>query len=758
MVQTSPVLPLQTATLDVQGMKCAGCVSAVERQLQENTGVSTANVNLVTEVAVVGYNPALLTPEILADKLTALGFPSQVRAASTIRRDRISQRQAEADKQRKNLLIALVLLILSSLGHLHHLGVPSLPFLHHQGFHWTLATLAFLIPGAPIFRDGWRGLANKMPNMNSLVMLGTGSAYLASCVAWLFPQLGWECFFDEPVMLLGFILLGRTLEARARNRACTSLEALLSLQSPTAYLIGNPEDVDGIAIPVEQVKRGEWLRVLPSEKIPVDGEIVRGKTSLDESLLTGESLPVTKEVGDAVSAGTLNLSGVITIQAQNIGQDTTLGQIIASVENAQTQKAPIQKLADQVAGYFAYLVITFALVTFIFWYSFGVRLFPGVLEQGITSPLILSLKLAIAVLVVACPCALGLATPTAILVGTSVGAEKGLLIKGGEVLEKVQRIKTIVFDKTGTLTEGHPQVIDCTPVGDLEENELLQWAASVEQGTHHPLARAIVNAARSRDLTLLAAQDFYTEAGLGVSAKIEGKLVLLGNLAWLAGNGVVIPELKEKSPHIFVYLAIDGIYQGAIALEDPLRTDALRTIKQLQNWGLKVVLLTGDRQEVGESIAHQLNIDQVFAQVRPQEKASIIQSLQKDSGQVVAMVGDGINDAPALAQADVGIALGGGTEVAMETAQIVLVRDRLSDVVSSIQLSLATLGTIRQNLVWALGYNVLAIPIAAGVLLPSFGILLNPALASAFMAGSSVLVVTNSLLLYRYNDDGGYRN
>ncbi|MFW6264442.1 MAG: heavy metal translocating P-type ATPase, partial [Cyanobacteriota bacterium] len=469
--QASP--RLQTVTLDVEGMKCAGCVSAVERQLLQNPGVISAQVNLITRVAVVQGNEQM-DAATLAEKLTSRGFPSQPRNAKQTKggenKPSLSdRRQQETRQQRQRLGIAVVLLLFSALGHLNHWGGPTIPIVSHIGFHWGLATLALLIPGWEILVDGLRGLRYGMPNMNTLVALGAWSAYLSSVIALLFPQLGWECFFDEPVMLLGFILLGRTLESGARGRASAALEALLALQPPVAHLIGKPttSEEEGIAIPVEEVRVGEWVRVLPGEKIPVDGEVVAGKSLVDESMLTGESIPVLKQPGDCVAAGTLNQSGAIAFKVTQTGENTTLANIIRLVEDAQTRKAPVQQLADQVAGYFAYGVMTIALLTFLFWQLAGTKLWPDVLmttgHEGMsmaTSPLLLSLKLAIAVLVIACPCALGLATPTAILVGTSIGAEKGILIKGGDILERVHQLKTVVFDKTGTLTEGSPSVTD----------------------------------------------------------------------------------------------------------------------------------------------------------------------------------------------------------------------------------------------------------------------------------------------------------
>jgi P-type Cu2+ transporter len=802
---------LKTATLDVTGMKCAGCVKAVERQLAQNPGVVSACVNLVTEVAVVRYSPETLQPEILAQKLTQTGFPSQVRSSTPGQSNQSSltpteRRQIEARQQIRNLAIASVLLIFSSLGHLDHIGTPAIPALRNIWLHWGLATLALLFPGRSLLIDGWRSLWHGMPNMNTLVGLGTLSAYLASCIALVFPQLGWECFFDEPVMLLGFILLGRTLEARARNRARFALESLVALQPPIARLIGDPNtsNPSGIEIPVEQVRVGEWVWVLPGEKIPVDGEIVAGQTAVDESMLTGESLPASKQTGNLVTAGTINQSGAIAIKATRIGKDTTLSKIIASVEDAQTHKAPIQQLADTVAGYFAYGVMVVASLTFLFWNFIGTRLYPEVLMTRMShgmghemvmssSPLLLSLKLAIAVLVIACPCALGLATPTAILVGTGIGAERGLLIKGGDILEKVHQLDAIVFDKTGTLTIGHPIVTDCMPLTEIDPNRLLQLAATVESGTNHPLASAIIETAQKRELPLLEVTNFYTKAGLGVSAKVEGEEVFLGNAEWLSDRGVSIDEptqLKARSlaeaGKTVVYLAISNQIAGLIALQDPLRPDAKETVESLKKMGLQVILVTGDRAEVANAIATQVGITKVYASIPPDRKAQIIKELQEGKRQgrqgrqgglgdwetgrlgdwetgglggiftsdfrllkTVAMVGDGINDAPALARADIGISLQGGTDVAIETAGIVLMRDRLLDVVAAIALSRATFNKIRQNLFWALGYNTFAIPVAAGILLPSFGLLLSPALAGALMAFSSVTVVTNSLLLRR---------
>jgi Cu2+-exporting ATPase len=836
-----PALTTEKITLDVAGMKCAGCVKAVERQLIEHPGVKSACVNLATEVAVVESEAGAVEPDALAKRLTDAGFPTQPRQTGDKNKilgdkqdkDEPAKRQRrEMYSSLRQLAIAIILLVLSGIGHFGHMTGSMQP-LDNIWLHCGLATVSLLIPGRPILVDGWRGWRRNAPNMNTLVGLGTLTAYTASLVALLFPKMGWDCFFDEPVMMIGFILLGRTLERYARGRAAAAFRQLLALQPQVARLIANPEKAgigSAVEIPAEQVRVGEWLQVLPGDKIPVDGKVVVGQTTIDESMLTGEAVPVIKQAGDVVTAGTLNQSGAIAIQATRTGSDTTLAQIVALVEDAQTRKAPVQKLADTVAGYFTYGVLTAAVLTFVFWYFFGTHIWQNVNmsgamdmshhEQSYPAPamsgLLLSLKLAIAVMVVACPCALGLATPTAILVGTGIGAERGLLIKGGDVLERVHKLDTIVFDKTGTLTTGNPTVTDCLVIKVEEDKKvissptfvqtfhrnvstptpysLIQLAAAVESGTCHPLAKAIQQEAQQQHLLIPDAKDFHTEPGFGVSAVVENTSVILGNSDWLSWHGISINETAQQiteelaaNGKTVVYVAVEGILTGLIAVQDTLRPDAKAAVDKLRLMGLRVMLLSGDRLEAASAIAKQLGLDSenVMAGVPPSKKAAAIEALQKgglgtpwgqrgqggQGGQgglgdefsplsppsphlptphsLVAMVGDGINDAPALSQADVGIALHSGTDVAMETAEIVLMRDRLTDVVESIQLSRATFNKIRQNLFWAFAYNTLGIPLAAGVLFPSFGFVLSPSGAAALMAFSSVSVVTNSLLLRR---------
>lgn len=799
-------------SLAVEGMKCAGCASSAERRLRNQPGVLAASVNFVTRVAAIDYDPRQITGDQLAATLTAIGFPSQRRDLKIVSREDDREETSARQHFLRQLTTAIVLLVLSSLGHLKMLLPWQIPVLDSLTFHAALATLTLLFPARSIWINGWQGLRHGIPNMNTLVGLGAWTAYLASSVAFLFPALHWDSFFNEPVMLLGFILLGRALEEQARYQAGSALRKLLHLCPDQAKLLvsattANLRDLSEteilncpvLEVPSDRLCIGEWVRVLPGEKFPVDGRIIVGQSTVDESMLTGESLPVIKQVGEEaegeVSAGTINLSSVLVVEATQVGSETTLARIIQWVEKAQARKAPMQRLADTVAGYFTYGVMALALLTFGFWWGLGTRWWPGVLEgshwgmwvdhldhlnpQGMsqtllaahTSPLLLSLKLSIAVLVIACPCALGLATPMALLVGSGVGAQRGLLIRGGDVLEKIEALKTIVFDKTGTLTTGKPTVTHLEVLAPevlapessaFSAQQLLGLAASVEAGTQHPLALAIQHYAQQQHLTPLPAVDFHTEPGCGVSALVNGHSVRLGHLAWLQEQGVTIeprtldttlPDRLAQQGQTIVFVAQDQTLLGFIAVADPLRPEAPQVIEALRKKGLNLLLLTGDRQSTALKIAADLNLgpESVIANIRPQEKAAQIQRLQERGA--VAMVGDGVNDAPALAQADVGIALGSGTDVAMETAQIVLIGRReggvLQTLLEAIDLGRATLRKIRQNLFWALAYNTLAIPIAAGVLLPHYGFTLSPSMAGALMAFSSVSVVINSLLLRR---------
>ncbi|MEM9120429.1 MAG: heavy metal translocating P-type ATPase [Cyanobacteria bacterium P01_F01_bin.56] len=781
--QTAPEpTATQSLVFDVSGMMCAGCVRAVEKQLTSCDGVQSATVNLITEVAVVEtVADQVVDPQQLADRLTQNGFPSQLRVtadnahADAGLTDWLHRKQQENQEQAWRLAIALILLALSTLGHLHHFGWVTVPVLSDLWFHFLLATAVLLFPARGIVTDGWQGVRYGNPNMNTLVALGALSAYGASVVALLFPNLGWECFFDEPVMLLSFILLGRTLEQRARFRATDALRSLIALQPAKARLIGMPSadgsTQPGVEIPVSAVHSGEWLRVLPGETVPADGVIETGQTTVDESMLTGESLPVEKQPGDTIVAGTLNQTGAIALKVTETGSDTVLAQMIRLVETAQTRKAPIQRLADVISGYFTYGVLTLATLTFLFWYFVGLPLWPAVMNSALgavhathtmtlqSSTLLVSLKLAIAVLVIACPCALGLATPTAILVGSGMGAEHGLLIRGGDVLETLSQIDTVVFDKTGTLTRGIPQVTTCRSLDEtLTEEEVLRLAAAVESGTQHPLAIAIQQGAAACELALLPATDFQTQAGLGVTATVtwreQSQTVWIGNADWLTQQSIPLSAQATQAMadlpagQTAVYVAIADRVLGIIAVADELRADAAQTIQALQQQGIDVYLLTGDRAPVAQAIAASVGIaaENVTAEVLPAVKSQTVADLQAQ-GRRVALVGDGINDAPALVQADVGISLSSGTDIAAESAGVVLMSDRLTGLLESLRLGQKTVAKIRQNLAWAFAYNLIGIPAAAGVLLPAYGVSLSPAVAGGLMAFSSVTVVVNSLLL-----------
>jgi P-type Cu2+ transporter len=721
---------LQKALVNIEGMRCAGCVAAVEKHLLATPGVVSASVNLLTAMAVVEHQPEL-APIDLTQRLTEKGFPSHLRDLQEV----VIPSSTTDSQPINQLLIALGLLALSIAGHIGQ--STTLP--HHQHgntlasvwWHLSLATIALLGPGRFILVDGWQSLRNGHPNMHSLVGMGVSTAYLTSVLALIFPQLMWECFFDEPVMLVGAMLLGRSLEAYARKSAAKDFDQLLALQPPTAHLLVGDQSIE---VPVSQLQVGDWIKVLPGETVPADGHIRQGSSGIDESLLTGESQPVSRQVGDVVTAGTNNHTAALDITVDRVGAETLLSRMVEVITNAQARKVPLQQLADSVAGYFAYIVMGLAFLTISGWYVASHWL-------AIDMPLLTSLKMGIAVLAIACPCALGLATPTAILVGTGIGAQRGLLIKGGDVLEKLRTIKTVVFDKTGTLTIGKPQVTEVQLF--LTASEVWPLAAMAAAGTNHPVAKAILAHANSLGYSAAQAIDSETVPGLGTVARsVSGQKVLLGSALWLQEQGIEVAEEDPQQDMTLVYVSIDSQLAGVIGLVDPLRADAADTVSSLQQEGLEVVLLTGDRSIVAHRIAAELGITKVFADIRPTQKAEILTELQKNGS--VAMVGDGLNDAPALAVADVGMAIGDGTGVAIDTADVVLMVDKLAGVKTAIDLGKATGRKIRQNLFWAVVYNCLGIPIAAGLLYP-WHITLDPAAAGAFMAMSSVSVVLNSI-------------
>ncbi|MGQ9639981.1 MAG: heavy metal translocating P-type ATPase [Candidatus Bathyarchaeia archaeon] len=618
---------------------------------------------------------------------------------------------------------------------------PILPYLPNSVWLFLLATPVQFIAGSRYYRGAWDAIQSRSANMDILIVVGTSAAWLYSTIVTFAPSVfpTGEVYYDTSAVIIALILLGRLFEDLAKGKASEAIRRLMDLQPRVARVMRGGLEVE---VPVEQVEVGDVVIVKPGERIPVDGEIIEGYSSVDEKMITGESLPVEKQAGDKVVGGTINKSGILKFKATKVGADTVLSQIVRLVEEAQVARAPIQRLADLVSSYFVPIVIIIAMTSSIVW---------SLLGEGFT----FALGVFIAVLIIACPCALGIATPTAIMVGTGKGAEKGILIKGGEYLEKAHKLDTIIFDKTGTLTVGEPSVTDIVAIPPHSQDLVLKLAASAELGSEHPLGEAIVNKAQEMGLDLTEPQSFEALPGKGVTATFNGRKVLLGNRLLMDDNGISTVEIDETLKRLenegktVMLITVDRNLIGAIAVADTLKENSKVAVEQLKKMGLKVAMLTGDNERTAKAIAKQIGIEKIIAEVLPANKAEIIRKLQNE-GRIVAMVGDGINDAPALAQADVGIAIGSGTDVALETGGIILVRDDLRDVVASIQLSKITVRKIKQNLFWAFFYNTLFIPVAAGLLYPTFKILLNPMLAAAAMAFSSVTVVANSLLLRRF--------
>jgi len=640
-------------------------------------------------------------------------------------------------------------MVLGSIPKMFGVHVPWIPgWLSSPFLQLLLATPVQFWAGLRFYRGAWAAVQHRTADMNTLIALGTSAAYAYSVVATFLPHaftragLAPEVYYETAAIIVTLILLGRFLEARAKGRASEAIRRLMALAPQTARVVRNGEEVE---IPAEEVQVGDIVVVRPGERIPVDGVVLEGYSAVDESMVTGESVPVDKGPGDLVIGGTLNRMGAFRFRATRVGKDTTLSQIIRLVEEAQTRKAPVQRLADRISAVFVPAVIIVATLTFLVWWIWGP-------QPSVT----FALANFIAVLIIACPCALGLATPTAILVGTGKGAELGVLIKGGEALEAAGRVQVVILDKTGTLTRGRPTLTDAHPVNGFSEVDLLRWAGSAERGSEHPIGQAVVEAARARGIALADLQAFEAVPGGGIVARVEGRSVIVGTLRLLRERGVppnglleVVDRLSQEG-RTPMAVAVDGIAAGVLAVADTLKPHAREVIEELRRMGLQVAILTGDTRRTAEAIARQLGVDRVLSEILPHQKVEEVRRLQSE-GYRVAFVGDGINDAPALAQADLGIAIGAGTDVAMEAADIVLVGDDLWGIVRAIRLSRATLRTIRQNLFWAFAYNVALIPVAAGALYPFFGVLLNPVFAAAAMALSSVTVVSNSLRLRRFN-------
>jgi P-type Cu+ transporter len=737
---------LEKTTITVGGMMCAACVRRVENALKKVDGVKDAAVNLATARATVLHEPAWSGVAGLKQAVTDQGYEF-LGVLDELREDPIAAARIREIKDLKlRFSVGAVLSVIIFMGSMQH----WFPFLHAipprplQMVLFVLTAPVVFWVGSRFFVGALKAARQKTSDMNTLVAIGAFSAYLYSALATFFPRffssagLAPHVYYDGAAMIVTLILLGRLLEAGAKGRTSQAIKRLMGLKPKTARVLRDGQEQD---LPVEELQPGDLVVVRPGEKIPTDGIVRSGSSAVDESMLTGESVPVNKEPGAEVFGATLNRSGSFTFEATKIGAETALAQIIRLVEEAQGSKAPIQRLADRVAAVFVPTVMAIGLLTFVVWYFF--------VPEPVFSRALLNF---VSVLVIACPCALGLATPTAVMVGTGLGAEHGILIKGGESLEKAYRLTTVVFDKTGTLTRGEPGVTDVVAAEGIASEKVLQVALSLETLSEHPLAQAIVNKGKSEGLSPLAVEQFEALSGLGTRAIVEAKSCLLGNLRLMVQEGMALQGMDMKAAELAgqgktcVLIAEDGEVIGLIALSDVPRESAKAAVAELKAAGLRVAMITGDNISTGQAIGRELGIDQVLAEVLPGDKAQEIRRLQQE-GQIVAMVGDGINDAPALTAADIGIAIGAGTDVAIEASDITLMTGDLQAVPRAIRLSFETMKVIRQNLFWAFIYNIIGIPIAAGALYPFAGILLNPEFAAAAMALSSVSVVSNSLRL-----------
>lgn len=719
-------------TFRIKGMSCANCVLAIEKELGTVEGIRSVVVNLTTESMSVAYEPETVDDQAIIDKVRDLGFAAFPDSDVS---QRHSDRKLEARAAHRWVLWTLLLsfpfiLSMSRLGP----PVPDVIFLIN-------ASLALITSGARFYQGAYNALKNRLANMDVLVALGISSAYLYSLLVVAIPDLffGQKHFFEVVVFLLLFIRFGKYLEARAKDRAGKALERLLELQADRARIVQKGEERE---IPASAIRVGDLMRVLPGETIPVDARVVEGRATVDESIITGESIPVVKGPGDPVNGSTINTSGVLLIKGTHVGKDTVLANIVRMVEVAQADKAPIQRFADSVSHVFVPVVLGISILTFVVWFLF------------IQETAVFALTAAMAVLVIACPCALGLATPTAILVGSGIGLERGILIKRASALERIARLDTVFLDKTGTLTTGHPAVTNVIPIDDFTEDDILRYAAAGEQSSTHPLAKAVVGEASNRNLELGQYSDIHEESGKGVIFQVGGHGLHVGNARLMDLAKIDRASVQAQADRMMAegktiaYVARDSIIIGLIGISDTVKQEAAEAVRRLKTLGIRTVMITGDHDRVARAVADMVDVDDVVSSVLPGQKSELVTQYKKGGG-AVGMVGDGINDAPALATADVGVAIGSGTDVAKQTGDIILARNNLLDIERAIQLGRATLRKIKQNLFWAFFYNALGIPVAAGLLYPLFGILLKPEWAGLAMALSSVSVVTNALLLKR---------